>query len=151
MMPGLIAPKTTPMKSFQQQVEINWPVRALYHYIADISNNAAWQPVTGAAWLDGRKKCAGSRYACHTPHYGEPLVYEVVAVEPYQKRTVTLCATAARPTYAFEFEPRGAATLVTLTVQVATPEASASVSSVEDSILQLCDLARLKHVLENEN
>ncbi len=106
------------MRSIHQQVEINWPVRALFNYVSDISNNASWQQrVEDTEWLDARRNTSGARFREVHANGKSHAVCEIAEFIPYQKRSVVMRNKSFHSTYTFEFEPCHAGTVMKVTVQ----------------------------------
>lgn len=135
----------------KQQIEIDWPIRALFNYVCDIHNNAAWQSqVDYAKWSVIDHYSAGARYTCSQPGRARPVTYQVIEHMPYRKRSVTRCDTWMQPTYTMEFEPRGERTLLRISVSFNAPW-SLMPPWYAGRLLAAYDLSRLKQILETEN
>jgi hypothetical protein len=135
----------------EQQIEIDWPARALFNYVCDIHNNAAWQTqVDDAKWSAIDHYCAGARYTCVQSGRTQPVTYEVTEHTPYRRRSVTRCDAWIQPTYSMEFEPRGERTLLRVSVSFKAPW-NLVAPWYADRLLAAYDLSRLKQILETEN
>lgn len=150
---ALIRVKINPMKPIHQQIEINWPLKALFHYVSDISNNPAWQhDVEDAEWLTGLRKDPGARFTCKQSAAGQSVTYEITELKPYRKRSVTVLSERLQPTYSIEFEPHGQNTVLKLTIRFSARGVSKlELPSLADKFKHNYDLHKLKYVLENEN
>jgi len=81
------------MNQMSQQVEIQWPVTALFNYVSDITNNAEWQSnVVKSEWIKRTGNRVGSTFAEIRNVMGQELFAEVKVTEfiPNQKRTVKI-------------------------------------------------------------
>ncbi|HEY5824463.1 MAG TPA: SRPBCC family protein [Cyclobacteriaceae bacterium] len=81
------------MNQISQQVEIQWPVTALFNYVSDITNNAEWQNnVVKSEWIKRTGKRVGSTFAEVRNVKGQEFFAEVRVTEfvPNQKRTVKI-------------------------------------------------------------
>jgi hypothetical protein len=134
-----------------QQIEIDWPVKALFNFVSDISNNAAWQAhVDETEWMEGIYRDAGARFRCKHAGREHPVVYEVTEFTPYRKRSVTCRGAFLQPTYSMEFEPRGEKTLLRVSVRFNVPWSFVAPWCANRYLMQY-NLPRLKHILEDEN
>jgi hypothetical protein len=109
------------MRSIHQQVKINWPVRALFNYVSDISNNASWQEhVEKTEWLNDERNTSGARFRevhknADRDSYALCQIDEFV---PYQKRSVVMQNKSFHSTYTYEFEPANESTVMKVTLEV---------------------------------
>jgi hypothetical protein len=81
------------MNQISQQVEIQWPVTALFNYVSDITNNAEWQSnVIKSEWIKRTGKNVGSTFAEIRNVKGQESFAEVKVTEfvPNQRRTVKI-------------------------------------------------------------
>jgi hypothetical protein len=77
------------MNQINQQVEIQWPVTALFNYVSDITNNAAWlNDVSDAEWISRTDNRVGSTFREIRKSDGERLEAEITEFIPDKKRTV---------------------------------------------------------------
>lgn len=79
------------MNTIREQIEIEWPLRALFHYMADITNNAEWQrDVTQAKWIERTPEQVGSLFSEIKIISGEEteVINTVVEFIPYQRRSI---------------------------------------------------------------
>jgi hypothetical protein len=145
------------MKSIQHQIEINWPVKALFNYVSDLSNNAAWQrQVVNAEWLEGNKNTSGAKFVETRKILGKELsaTLEVREFEQYKKRSLAMLSGHLRTHLTMEFEPQGENTVMTLTIACDT---SGIYRNSENLILRQAmregyeNLSRLKFLLESSN
>jgi len=129
-----------------QEVEINWPIKALFNYVADITNHTFWKNGTlDAVWVNGKNESGATFMELSGDQYTE---YQITEFIPYQRRVI--CSTeGVSETYAFDFEPKGQHTILRLSVQVQT-KISARVPGIA-AFVGSDDLLRLKEILENEN
>ena len=135
----------------EQQIEIDWPIRALFNYVCDIHNNATWQAqVDHAEWTAIDHYRTGARYTCLQPGRTRPATYEVTEHTPYQRRAVTRRDAWLQPTYNMEFESRGERTLLRVSVSFNAPW-SLMAPWYAGKLLAAYDLPRLKQILETEN
>jgi hypothetical protein len=125
------------------QMEIAWPVIALFNYVSDITNNAEWRSeVVHAEWISRTDNRVGSSYreVCRIDE--EELETTVVVSEfiPYQRRTVTV-ADSVSFTLIFESlsEDR-----TRMQVKINQPDQESS----HLHELFLNDLKKLKNILE---
>jgi hypothetical protein len=138
-------------QTVEQQIEIDWPIRALFNYVCDIHNNATWQAeVDHAEWTAIDHYCTGARYTCLQPGRTRPATYEVTEHTPYQRRSVTRRDAWLQPTYNMEFESRGERTLLRVSVSFNAPW-SLMAPWYAGKLLAAYDLSRLKQILETEN
>jgi hypothetical protein len=79
------------MNQINQQVEIEWPVTALFNYVSDITNNAFWlNDVSDAEWISRTDNRIGSTFREVRKSSGEQLEAEITEFIPNQKRTVKM-------------------------------------------------------------
>src|SRR6185436_17028592 len=132
------------MNQISHQVEIQWPVAALFNYVSDIANNSQWQNnVVKTEWINRTGDRIGSTFAEIRNVKGREYFSEVRVTEfiPNQKRTVKindeekwLCSMQFVPLS--EEETR-------LTIQLKWNNEEQRESSF--------DLIRLKEILEQNN
>lgn len=110
--------KSNRMRSIHQQVEINWPVRALFNYVSDITNNASWQQrVEDTEWLNDERNTSGARFKEVHANGKSHVLCEIAEFIPYQKRSVVSKNRAFQSTCTFEFEPCHSGTVMKVTMQ----------------------------------
>jgi hypothetical protein len=79
------------MNQINQQVEIQWPVTALFNYVSDITNNAQWlSDVSTAEWISRTDDRVGSTFKEIKKSSGEQLQAEITEFVPNKKRTVKM-------------------------------------------------------------
>lgn len=141
------------MKAILQQIEIDWPLKALFHYVCDISNNSMWQrDVMFTEWESGSKKKGGARFISQRDNRHDITTYEITEWKPYQKRSVTIMDNRLNPTYSLEFEPLGLKTKLKLTVQFNAQGLFRFILPfMAHKYIHQHDLHKLKAVLEDEN
>jgi hypothetical protein len=147
--------KITTMEILEQQVEIKWPVRALFNYVADIDNNAIWQgDVAYAEWLGDYRNCSGARFrelrkSVDCEHIAECEIAEFI---PDQKRTIVVADEPFFSTHTMEFEQHATHSVMKLTVKIEnfgrTRGTDASRHFLQKRII---DLNRLKTLLESDS
>lgn len=126
-----------------QHIDIGWPLKALFHYIADIENNSQWHSeVIHAEWITRTEERIGCTYKEVKKINEEEtdVVFTVSEFIPYQKRTVTF-ANAISVTIQFEFLTEEWTRLYPSVNQPGN-------NSVHLSCLFLNDLNKLKNMLE---
>lgn len=143
------------MTSIQHQIEIDWPVEALFNYVSDLSNNATWQhQVTAAEWVNDRRHEPGASFVQTRNVLGRevPSLMQMTSFQRFQKRSWVTMHDRLRQELLFEFEPRGERTLLKLTIDfglvgsMRTLEASAMKYALREGYE---NLHRLKNILEN--
>ncbi|HEY3404485.1 MAG TPA: SRPBCC family protein [Ohtaekwangia sp.] len=138
-----------------QQIEINWPLKALFNYVSDVDNHGTWrQRVVNAAWLDKTRNHSGARVVETRKLMGQeiPTILEVTEFQPYRKRSVRLMKGTFRPSWTLEFEPNGESTLMTLTVTCpSSGREHESVIMKRMTEASFRELLKLKEILESEN
>jgi uncharacterized membrane protein len=143
------------MASIQHQVEINWPVQALFNYMADVSNNASWQrQVVDAEWIGMKRHSPGSAFVQTRRVLGKDVstTMQVTDFHLYQKHAWVALDDRLRQRLAFEFEPRGERTLLKLTIgfnpvgRMRQLESALMRSAIREGY---DNLHRLKNMLEN--
>ncbi|HEY9049848.1 MAG TPA: SRPBCC family protein [Ohtaekwangia sp.] len=145
------------MQTICQQIEINWPVKALFNYVSDISNNAAWQKqVAETVWLGDERNISGARFREVMKDSGndEHALCQITEFVPYQKRSVRTQNQSFSSTSIFEFEPREQGTVMKLTVQVHSDVVNGPAEPFEAMKFlheRARDLFRLKEILELED
>ncbi|WP_333820374.1 SRPBCC family protein [Ohtaekwangia sp.] len=144
------------MQSIYQQIEINWPVRALFNYVSDINNNATWQTeVAETEWLGHERNTSGAQYKEVLRDTGNNAyaICQITEFIPYQKRSVLTENQLFTAASTWEFEQHEQRTVMKLTVQVRprsmyTPvEPFAATKFLHE---RARDLFRLKKILESE-
>jgi hypothetical protein len=81
------------MNQINQQVEIQWPVTALFNYVSDITNNAAWQDeVIKSEWINRTDNRVGSTFSEIRKMNGSEVEAQIKITEfiPNKKRTVKI-------------------------------------------------------------
>jgi hypothetical protein len=144
------------MKAIQQKIEIQWPVKALFNYVSDLSNNAEWQEqVTGASWISEEKNRSGAKFIETRRVSGQEFAatVEVTDFELYKKRGLSILNGPVRH-LTMEFEPKGEHTVMKVTLDLRTkgimrPLAGAMARQVIRN--RYLDLVRLKRLLEHSN
>jgi hypothetical protein len=133
------------MKQTLQQVEIDWPVEALFNYVADITNHTAWKGTTEACWVESKNK-SGAKFIELT---GDAVTeYEVAEFVPNHCRAVRPARGLLKKTYFFDFESKGPRTVIRLSARV-EPGIFALLTPVFTSqFVQRHNLYRLKEILE---
>ncbi|RAW01739.1 SRPBCC family protein [Pseudochryseolinea flava] len=143
------------MTSIQQQIEIEWPVEALFNYVSDLSNNHAWQrQVVDATWIGENRHEVGSAFLQTRSILGKqvPALMQMTSYQRFQKRSWIILHDRLRQELALEFEPRGEKTLLKLTIDF---DLKGSVRSLKPAVLKHAmregyeNLSRLKNILEN--
>jgi hypothetical protein len=84
---------TVKINQIRQQVEIQWPVKALFNYVADINNNPEWQSnVIRSEWINRTGNRVGSTFAEIRKVRGEESFTEIRETEfiPDRKRTIKI-------------------------------------------------------------
>jgi len=79
------------MNQISQQVEIQWPLTALFNYVSDITNNPEWQNnVVKSEWIKRTGNRVGSTFAEIRNIKGHESFAEIKVTEfvPNQKRTI---------------------------------------------------------------
>jgi uncharacterized membrane protein len=145
------------MKAIQHQIEINWPVKALFNYVSDLSNNAEWQrQVVNAEWIGVEKNRSGAQFKETRKIFGLQLcaTAEVTEFQLYKKRSFAVLNGPIRPELTMEFEPRGEHTVMKLTIAIRTKGFMRLVEGVMARHVTregYNDLVRLKELLETSN
>ena len=135
------------MKQTLQQVEIGWPVEALFNYVADITNHREWKGTTDACWVS-HKNQSGAKFI---ELKGEVITeYELAEFVPNQCRAVRSAKGLLRETYFFDFEPKGPSTVVKLSARVEPGIFSILAPVFTTKFVQSHNLHRLKKILEQE-
>ena len=143
------------MTSIQHQIEIEWPVEALFNYVSDLSNNASWQhQVTAAEWVGNDRHQPGAAFMQTRNVLGREVtaLMQMTSFQRFQKRSWVVVQERLRQELAFEFEPRGERTLLKLTIDfglvgtMRTREASLMKHALREGYE---NLHRLKNILEN--
>jgi hypothetical protein len=81
----------TETNQVSQQVEIQWPLEALFNYVSDITNNWEWQTnVIRSEWIDRTEDKTGSVFYEIRSEEGEEFYSEIQITEfiPDRRRTV---------------------------------------------------------------
>lgn len=141
------------MTAIQQQIEINWPVKALFNYVSDLSNNADWQKqVVHAEWIGQEKNRSGAQFRETRKILGRELsaTVEVTEFQLYKKRSFTVLDGPVHQELTMEFEPRGENTVMKVTVAIRTKRLTRLAESVMAQHVSN-DLVRLKQLLEDSN
>ena len=145
------------MKSVQHQIRINWPVKALFNYVSDVSNNASWQrQVVNAEWLGPQKNTSGAQFIETRKILGKEhaSTCELREFEQYRKRSLDVVSGSMKTQLTMEFEPEGETTLLKLTIACNT---RGIYRTGEEIILRRAlyegyeNLRRLKFLLESSN
>jgi hypothetical protein len=145
------------MAAIQHQIEINWPVKALFNYLADLSNNSSWQRhVVHAEWIGMDRHSAGASFVQTRRILGRefPATMQITDFQQYQKHASVVMNDRLRQQLAFEFEPRGECTLLKLTIGF---DLIGRMRELESTLLKSAiregyhNLHRLKNILENSN
>lgn len=87
------------LHQISQQVEIQWPVQALFNYVSDITNNVAWQNhVIKTEWIQRTGNRIGSTFAEIRNVEGKESFNEIKVTEfiPNQKRTIRINGSEAQ-------------------------------------------------------
>jgi hypothetical protein len=145
------------MASIQHQIEINWPVKALFNYLADLSNNAAWQrQVVHAEWLGMTRHLPGAAFVQTRKVLGKEFAatMQVTTFQLYQRHAFVVLHDRLRQRHSFEFESRGERTLLKLTIGF---NPVGHMRQLESALMRSAmregysNLHRLKNILENSN
>lgn len=132
-----------------QEVEINWPVKALFNYVADITNHASWKRgTTDAIWVDGKNEFGATFKELVGDQATE---YQITEFVPYQRRAIRSAKGVVSKTYVFEFEPKGPSTILRLSVNVQSKIPMPLFPVLAEPFVRSNDLLRLKEILEDEN
>ncbi len=131
------------MNQISQQVEIQWPVAALFNYVSDITNNSQWQNnVVKTEWINRTGDRIGSTFAEirkveDREYFSEVRVTEFI---PNQKRTLKI-SDDAKWLCSMQFVPLSEEE-TRLTLQLKWNE--------EEQPESRFDLIKLKEILEKE-
>lgn len=110
------------MQSIRHQVEIAWPLKALFHYMADSETHPQWRPhVQQATWYRNNKNIPGSHLIDTQRVLGKDsaVVWKLTEVNLYQKRVLLRELSGSRAFYiTIEYESRGEHTLLSVSIQV---------------------------------
>lgn len=109
------------MQSIRHQVEIAWPLKALFHYMADSETHPQWRPhVQQARWYQNDKNIPGSKLIDTHRVLGKDsaVVWKLTEINVYQKRVLLREFTGSQAYYIIEYESRGERTLLTITIRV---------------------------------
>lgn len=109
------------MQSTRHQVEIAWPLKALFHYMADSETHPQWRPhVQQAKWYRNNKNIPGSQLIDTNRVLGKDsaVVWKLTEINVYQKRVLLREFSGSRAYYIIEYEPRGERTLLSVTIRV---------------------------------
>ena len=145
------------MKSVQHQIKINWPIKALFNYVSDVSNNSSWQhQVVSAEWVGPEKNTSGAQFVETRKILGKEhaTTCELREFEQYRRRSLDVVSGALRTQLTMEFEPDGDDTVLKLTIFCNT---AGIYRPAEDLILRRAlhegfeNLSRLKYLLESSN
>src|SRR5687767_2232087 len=107
------------MTSIQHQIQINWPLKALFNYVSDVSNNASWQrQVVNAQWLGAKKNTSGARFVETRKILGREMstTCELKEFEQDRKRSLAVSSGLLKTHLIMEFEPVGESTVMKLTI-----------------------------------
>lgn len=87
------------MINLTNRTEIDVPAATLFAYVADFSNNPAWQSgIRSTDWTSSPPIRAGSTYDQHTYYPDTVTSYEIIAMEPGRSITTESRAGATMPT-----------------------------------------------------
>jgi hypothetical protein len=145
------------MKAIEHQVEINWPLQALFNYVSDLTNNAAWQrQVVHAEWIGNGKNASGARFVEKRNVLGRECsaTVEVTEFERFKRRTLAVVDGPCKQQFTMEFEPRGDTTLMKLILAFETENILDHGANLpfRNAHREVCDnLVRLKNILESSD
>lgn len=74
-----------------KQIDIGWPLVAVFNYVCDIANNAEWlQGVAQTEWLERTEEYVGSVFAETRQENGQErsIVFTVTEYIPHRRRTI---------------------------------------------------------------
>lgn len=138
----------------KKQIEIAWPIKALFHYMSDAETHPQWrQHVLHATWLGAEKNKPGTDLLEMREVLGKtiPVKMKVTRVTAYRKRELMIANKSMNTFYTVDYESVGDHTLLTLTVRC---EAKRKISKqrVAEQLANngLDELKRLKRMLETE-
>lgn len=109
------------MQSIRHQVEIAWPLKALFHFMADPETHPQWRPhVQQAIWDQNNKNIVGSQLIDTHWVLGRvsAVVWKLTEINNYQKRVLLRELACSQTFYIIEYESRGEHTLLTVTIRV---------------------------------
>lgn len=107
------------MKTIRQQVEIAWPQKALFHYLADADTHPKWRRyVVESLWEPSRKNVAGGKLVDQQRLLGKDslVVWSLLEVEPYRKWVMYRRSLSFSTLYTIELNQAGESTVLTLSV-----------------------------------
>jgi hypothetical protein len=113
------------MRTPAQQISIQWPLKALFHYLCDIETYSAWQlGVSKTEWITKNRHCKGAWFKEIRTINGkrEEILIEVSAHQPFQSRVLTFRKGNWQAVLTMEFIALPESTVVKVDVEVTTTE-----------------------------
>lgn len=137
-------------------IAINWPQKALFHFVCDLDNAAFWQSnVVDADWVGEQRHTVGALFneLQITNDKLAVLCKEVTASSPYESRSVSWHEKGLEITQTLAFGGAGEYTRVTSVLEIRPAnDGLESVGEVKELIHKRTveDMERLKQLLEDE-
>lgn len=142
------------MHLIKQQIEIAWPVRALFHYMADSDSHSQWRPhVVKSVWHRNTKNIPGSQLIDTQRVLGKDsaVVWKLTEIRAYQKRVLLQALARSNTYYIMEYEPLGERTRLTLTIRVESGDQALATRTLHAVARKsLAVLQGLKQTLETD-
>jgi len=140
--------------SIENEIEIGWPLKALFHYMSDPETHPQWRSrVLHASWLEGEKNLPGKNLLVVHDVMGKsiPVKMEVIQTMPYQQREYMRDSNSYRSFYSMKYQARGECTRITLSVRC-EPKRKISIRHLTERMAESSfnELLQLKRILESE-